>query len=211
MVNSEPFIMIYCTVWISTVVIWWISSEYLCLVIYDPQAIRRHPEHRSHGLLTRLCGHTQHTQWETDGRETHKKRVDFPISSPCWGPSPSSTFTQMHFHLSTTPENREKLKTLSFEKVTAVWGEGCMSYNARKKERNSRSEPHKQTHILIRGALSVHTYLSAEISGFSHTHTHTHTLSLHERRQDEFWNSICPFAHTLLLLQTCFRSKLIYQ
>lgn len=87
----------------------------------------------------------------------------------------------MHFHLSTTPENREKLKTLSFEKVTAVLGEGCMSYNAREQERNRRSEALKQTHILIRGALSVHTYLSAEISGFSHTHTHT--LSLHERRQ----------------------------
>ncbi len=71
--------------------------QYLCLVIYDPQAIRRHPEHRSHGLLTRLWGHTQHTQWETDGKR-HKKRVDFPISSPCRGPSPSSTFTQMHFH-----------------------------------------------------------------------------------------------------------------
>lgn len=45
-----------------------------------------------------------------------------------------------------------------------------MSYNARKKE--TVEVKHSNTHtILIQGAVSVHTYLSAEISYFSHTHT----------------------------------------
>lgn len=174
MVNSEPFIMICCTVCISAVVIWWISSESFSTFVLSSTTLRPSADTQSTARTAFLpaCVDTHNTHSERrTGRETHKKSVDFPISSPRWGPSPSSTFTQMHFHLSTTPENREELKTLSFEKVTAVLGEGCMSYNAREKERNRRSEALKQTHILIRGALSVHTYLSAEISGFTHTHT----------------------------------------
>lgn len=102
----------------------------------------------------------------------------------------------MHFHLSTTPENRGQLKTLSFEKVTAVLGEGCMSCNARKTERNSRSEPLKQTHILIRGALSVHTYPSAEMSRFSHIHTLTRFRYLKEDKTSS--ETQFALSHTLV-------------
>ncbi len=160
--NPSLWSTVLCTVCISAVVIWWISSESFSTFVLSSTTLRPSADTQSTARTAFLpaCVDTHNTHSERwTGRETHKKSVDFPISSPRWGPSPSSTFTQMHFHLSTTPENREKLKTLSFEKVTAVLGEGCMSYNARERESKKETEEvkHSNKHTFWFGELRVFT------------------------------------------------------
>ncbi len=135
MINREPFIMIYCAVCFSTVVIWWISSESFSTFVLSSTTLRPSADTQSTARTAFLpaCEDTHNTHSERrTGRDTKRELIShkFPLSRP---------FTLFDFHtnalsLSTTPETREKLKTLSFEKVPAVLGEGCMSYNAWKKE-----------------------------------------------------------------------------